>query len=370
MLKALEKRAKHLLISLLRILFHSSPVSIPPPDTIKRILVVRQHNQLGDMLCVVPLLRGLRERFPSAYIALVASPANVEVVLNNRYLDEVINFDKREFLSKRRLHVGKLITFLKNLRRQHFDVAIVPSTVSLSFTSHLLAYLSKAPVRIGAGSIDGRENPSSFLLNTMVDLDWRSTPHRHQTLRNLDVTKPIGVHTETLVVELTLTEQEIEEGKRKYVKEKGTSTLAIGFHPGAGKKLNCWQAERFASVANQLSKEFAATVFVTAGPMDNVEINQMIAGLEVPYYLMKNLPLRFVASIISNITLFISNDTGLMHVSAAVGVPVLSLFGPTDPQQWAPIGSRHRYVVSKDGSMSSISIEEVLETARGMLCAR
>jgi ADP-heptose:LPS heptosyltransferase len=285
-------------------------------------------------------------------------------------LDEVINFDKGEFLDQRGLHVGKLMTFLKNLRRLCFDVVIVPSTVSVSFTSHIFAYLSKAPIRIGAGSIDGTENPSRFLLNATVELDWRSTPHRHQTLRNLDIAKAISVHTEGLAIELTLTEQEIEEGKRKYIKEKDTRALVIGFHPGAGKKPNCWPAEGFASVANRLSMEFDAAVFVTAGPMDNIDINQMTAGLETPYYLMKNLPLRLVASIIANTRLFISNDTGLMHVAAAVGVPVLSLFGPTDPEQWAPIGSQHRYIVGRDGNMSFISVEEVLETARGMLRAQ
>jgi heptosyltransferase-2 len=257
-------------------------------------------------------------------------------------------FDKEDFLNRKGLHIGSLIALLKRIRRQHFDLAIVPSTVSLSFTSHLLAYLSKARVRIGAGSIDGRENPSRSLLNATVDLDWRSTRRRHQTLRNLDAAQPLGVRTEELVIELTLTAQEMEEGKRQYMKENDPRTLAIGFHPGAGKKPNCWSAERFAAVANQLSREFNAGVFVTAGRMDNVEVNQMKAGLESPYYLIKNLPL-------------------IGARSGCCGGPVLSLFGPTDPQQWAPIGFQHRYIVGRDGNMSSISAGEVLETARGML---
>jgi len=367
--KALEKQAKHLLSALLRILFHPKPVSIPSPDQIRRILVIRQHNQLGDMLCIVPLLRALRSRFPEAYIALLASPVNIEVVRHNRYVDDVINFNKQALMGRWGIGLGRMMGFISSLRKHRFDMVLVPSTVSVSFTSHLLGYLSGAPIRIGAGSIDGKENPSRYLLTNPQELDWRRSPHRHQTFRNMDVGSSISAFTKNLSIELTLTPEEINDGKSKYRTAVHGYSLSIGYHPGAGKPPNCWPAERFAQVANMLWRELQAFPFITSGPMDRSTVSDLVEGLREPFYLLERMPVRQVASILANLNLVISNDTGIMHVAAAVGVPVLSLFGPTDPLQWAPIGEKHRYIVSKDGRMESISVEEVLTTARAMLQA-
>src|SRR5512147_1800889 len=83
----------------------------PAGYTPKSILVIRQHNQLGDMLCVVPLLRALRTRFPDAHLALMASPVNYEVMVGNCYLDEIILYDKREILLNGRFSPAGLLRF-------------------------------------------------------------------------------------------------------------------------------------------------------------------------------------------------------------------------------------------------------------------
>lgn len=364
---ALEKQARRLLIAILRFLVHPNRVPIPPTDQIRRILVIRQHNQLGDMLCIVPLLRALRAEFPEAFIALLASPVNIEVVRNNRYIDDVINFDKQALMGRWGIGFGRMIRFITDLRRQQFDVVLVPSTVSVSFTSHLLSYLSGAHIRIGVGSIDGVVNPSQHFLTNALGLNWRNSPHRHQTLRNMDVAEPVLASTKDLSIELTLTPEEVSDGKSIYVRVISNYILSIGYHPGAGKPPNCWPAEKFAHVVNVLWKDLQAFPFITSGPMDQNTIKRLVESLRATYYLLENTPVRQVASVLANLNLVISNDTGIMHVAAAVGVPVLSLFGPTDPLQWAPIGEKHRYIVSGDGRMESISVDEVLTAAREML---
>jgi heptosyltransferase-2 len=319
------------------------------------------------MLCVVPLLRALRAKFPSSEIDLVASPVNFEVMHGNRFVSNVLNFDKREILFRGRLHPGKFRELVTSLRRREYDLALVPSTVSTSFTSDFLAYLSGAPMRIGVGSIDGKENPSSYFFNAPVDLAWSAVPHRHQTLRNLDLVRDLEVRTGDLSLELTLNPIELIQGKLFYDRNLGQGIIGIGYHPGAGKVPNRWPAERFASVANVLSDEFSAMAFVTAGSMDDKPLEGMEKGLNVPHYVLRNQPIRLVASILKNLHLVITNDTGIMHVAAAAGTPVLSLFGPTDPEQWAPIGTRHRYIYGGGGRIDSITVEEVLRYAREML---
>ncbi len=360
MLRSLERPFKKFLSTLLRLVIGSAPMSLSSHSSFHRILIVRQHNQLGDMLCIVPTLRALRERFPNSFIALVASPINFEVMRHCRYLDEVLMFDKtRGLLSS--------IAFIRDLRKRNFDLAIVPSTVSMSFTSHLFAFLSNAHTRIGAAGIDGKENPSAFFFNVPVVLDWRATPHRHQTLRNLDMLKPLAIFSDDLHLEITFDREEAAMMERLKREKAERKKLVIGYHAGAGKTPNRWEASRFARVANTLAQEFDAATLITAGPMDDEPVYDMTKWLTVPYNLIKGKPIREVAVILSTVDLMITNDTGIMHVAGAVGVPVLSLFGPTDPEQWAPVGTKNRWLKGEKEDINTISVEEVLRTSREML---
>ena len=371
MLKRIESRFKIFFTALLRFLLRSNPAALPSPESIKNILLIRQHNQLGDMLCVVPLLRALRAKYPSAILTLMASPLNYDLMLHNRYIDRVIKYDKKEFLGRFWIRPGPLLRFIRELRAERFDLVLVPSTVSISFTSNLLAYLSGASVRIGPGSIDGAKNGSRFLFNLPVELDWRNDPHRHQTLRNLDIATPLRLDLGDVTCEVTLLGEELERGRACVNQaesiERRDEGVVVAFHPGAGKVPNQWPASRFAEVANSLAKEFGAHLLITSGPMDRQPVSEMTTALNVPYSVIDRRPIREIAAILAHVDLVISNDTGIMHVGAAVGTPVLSLFGPTDSRQWSPVGNKHRSVQAKDGLITSITVDEVLSVARDML---
>jgi len=365
--RSLERAFKRSLASFLGFLFDARrPVPFvagPSP----RILVIRQHNQLGDMLCVVPLLRALRAAYPAAFIALMASPVNHDVMLYNRYLDEVIDFDKKRFMGK-----GRILRFpgyIRSLRSRRFDIALVPSTVSTSFTSDLLAYLSGAKLRAGAGTIDGKENPSAFFLTHRQTLDWRGNDARPQVLRNLDIWPGNLGTTPDLSVEMTLLEDELQWGKSFVFNVKDASNGIIVYHPGAGKTPNRWPADWFSFVANLIAEKHGTATIITAGPMDAEAVSVMVRGLRCPHRIVHNKPIRRVASILHFASLVISNDTGVMHVAAAAGAPVLSLFGPTPPEQWAPIGPRHRYLRGEGGDITTIKPEMVIEAAEEMFIA-
>ena len=365
MLRTFEPAFKRSLSAGLRLLF--APSDIPPfdPGPSPRILVVRQHNQLGDMLCVVPLLRALRRTYPSAYIALMASPVNYEPMAGNRFVDEVIRFDKREFMGREGGSLLRLRPYARDLRRRGFTVAIVPSTVSTSFTSDLMAYLSGAPVRIGAGSIEGAANPSAFFFTHPRALDWRQTPERHQALRNMDIW-PLALGGESdLSAEISLDPDELRDGEAYLRSLSSGARRVIVYHPGAGKVPNRWPAERFAALAGSLSA--AGATVITAGPMDDAPVEIMTGGMRGPYGIMRNQPIRRVASALRFADLVVSNDTGIMHVAGAVGTPVLSLFGPTDPRQWAPTGPQHRCIRGEGSDITRIPLENVIDAAHEML---
>jgi len=128
-------------------------------EKVKNILVIRQHNQIGDMLCSLTLYAALKKKYPDSSITLVAAKTNYEIpfIEINPYLDRVIIFDKQ--------NSGTLLKFLHKLRESKYQIGFVPSTIKVSRTSHIINFLSGAKVRVGVKSIDGAINPSHKLLN-------------------------------------------------------------------------------------------------------------------------------------------------------------------------------------------------------------
>ena len=322
---------------------------------IRNILVVRQHDQLGDMLCAIPLLRSLRERFPSAHMTLVASPKNYQIMLHNPYVDEVVNYDKRRFFPG--LH--NIWHFYRDITSRPYDLAVVPATVSISTTSNMIAFLSGAQLRVGPRVLQGRTNSTSFCFTTQVKLDWTSEPRRHQTLRNLDVLQPLRITTPDLSCPLGFTTEEINTAKVLLEHARSRHSILVGLHPGAGKAANRWHPEKFAMIANTLAQDRNAGIVITVGAMDKEPLLQIKQHLRCEYVIIEDQPLRRVAAMIDQLDLFITNDTGIMHVAGGTSVHTLSLFGPTDPLQWAPVGAKNRFISAKEGNIDSITVEEV-----------
>ena len=315
------------------------------------------------MLCSVPLLRALRTAYPNAHIGLIASPVNYSIMLHHPYVNEVLCYDKKRFWKS----PSAFFQFIGELRRRTYELTVVPVTVSVSVTSNVLAFASGARIRLGVDSLEGKTHKSSFLFNQTASLDWRKEPHRHQTLRNLDIAKSLGTKTEDLRMTLGITDGEKKDALAVLAKFQEKHSLLIGMHPGAGKIGNRWSAERFAEVANSLYEKYAVGIVVTAGSMDDDAIEEFLQHVQCPYFLLRNKPIRSVAALISLLSLFVSNDTGIMHVAAASGTKTLSLFGPTDPFQWAPIGGENRYIYANDSNINSITVAEVSDAARQML---
>jgi ADP-heptose:LPS heptosyltransferase len=360
--RRLEKHLKHALSSLLGLFLPREHLQEAPLDSIRNILVIRQHNELGDMLCAVPLLRALRLRFPSAFIGLVASPVNYEVMLHHPFVDEVILYDKLLFFRA----PTRIFAFLRRLRERQYDLAVVPSTVSMSFTSDAMAYLCGARYRVGAGSLNGTENIASHFFNLQVVAGWSRDTPIHQTERNLDFVRCMGIDTDDLSIVIRLTDEEKKNADNFLQPHLGKKRYAVGFHPGAGKPQNRWPAERFAHVADRLVSALDALLVISAGPMDDEPVEKMLTTLRSGY-LLKAKGIREVAAIIDRLALFVTNDTGVMHVAGATSTRVLSLFGPSDPYQWAPKSQRHRFLVSQNREMSSLTEEEVYAAAVEML---
>ena len=174
----------------------------------KKILIVRQHNQLGDLLAGVSLFKALKETYPNCHLSLMVSSINYPGVIKNKFLDRVFIFDKKKLFNP--FYFSKTVKFL----REGYDLAIVPVVVSISFTSNLLAIISNSKVRIGANSLDGKSNQSSFFFDRRIDLDWRKHPDSHISERNLDMVRPFRIDTSNYNSEITFGDDDIMAAKK------------------------------------------------------------------------------------------------------------------------------------------------------------
>jgi ADP-heptose:LPS heptosyltransferase len=337
------------------------------PDKVKNILIVRQHNQLGDMLCSVPLFAAVRKKFPAAHITLVASPINYEILFSdiNPFIDKVITYRKAPFRN--------LIEFYKELKNHDYQIGIVPSTVSISRTSHFINFLSGAKTRVGVKSIDNKINTVEYLLNIKSDFEW-DLRKLHQIERNLDVGRQIEcdlTEAEKSSIMIHLSEDEIRFAEN-YMNENfpDKSKQVISFHPGAGKIQNRWSKENFILLMKKLYEKYGCYILITSGAIDTEITNEIKNDLEkqnINCVVLGNTPIRKVGAVIKMSDLYITNDTGTMHVAGAVGAKVISLFGPTHGYEWAPAGKDKIFIQSPTNNINDITIEKVFETSCRMI---
>jgi len=327
---------------------------------IKKALVIRQHNQFGDVLCTIPLLRALKTKFQLEELAVVVSPQNIDAVIGCRYIDKILNYDKLSFYRKPSL----LVKFLKDLR-EGFDVLLVPSNVSMSLTNDVLAFLSKAKTKIGPNSLEDRPNRTGGVYDIAVDLRWNDGI-THQSCRNMQVAVPLGIdpEMENKGLEYRVDDRLLGEVNRVVSLSKGGRRPRIAIHAGAGKAYNCWNVWNFAKLAEALHDDLDAQLFFTEGSFDHETVEHLTNLIKIPFVRVRNKSIQFVAALLSQMNIVITNDTGIMHLSAAVGTPTLSLFGQTDPLQWAPLGDKHRFILGKDGDINSIEVDKVVNLVK------
>jgi ADP-heptose:LPS heptosyltransferase len=342
--------------------FYSFTFSPPPlkaeyEKEPSRILIIRQHNQLGDMLASSSLFRAIKNKYPSAHLTLIVSPANKDAVHKNKYIDRVVVFDK-----KQHINLFKFARFISVLREE-YDWVLVPVTVSISFTSNLLAGITKAKLKVGANYLDGTFNESSFFFNKKINFDWRMHPDLNIAERILDTVKPLGIEPAGYAPEVSFDEDD-ERSAEKFLSkfEEYHTRVIVGLHTGAGKMPNRWYYKNFVKIIEELKENYDACVYLTGSRADLPIISRIKEELKFTIHEFVDKSIPEVAALISKSDLFITNDTGIMHVAGSTKTPQISLFGPTNPFVWAPMGVG-KFFLHKSDIIDDISIKEVSDLA-------
>jgi heptosyltransferase-2 len=302
------------------------------PSSISRVCV-RATNWLGDAVMSLPAIRAIREVFPHAHIALVARAWVADLYARERSIDRIIPYTAQKGFGTKR-------AFAALLRREQFDAAIL---LQNAFDAALLAWLAGIPERIGYNR-DGRR----LLLTQAIPVPEPGDIPRHERFYYLELLRRAGM-IERFPESTAIRLEGIYEARAAgltHLARLGISGPAVGISPGAAYgNAKRWIPERFAAVAEALDPA-AVLLFGSAGerPLcEGVAGCLRRAGIQVRN-LAGETTLREFIDLAAACRLFLTNDSGAMHVASALGVPTVAVFGATDDTTTGPTGPLARVV--------------------------
>jgi lipopolysaccharide heptosyltransferase II len=313
---------------------HGIPARDPPFTRIaweaaKRILCVRL-DALGDVLMTTPAIRALKESQPLRSVTLLTSAAAAAAARLVPEIDEILIYEAPWMKASSALSSSAPdLEMIKTLRAARFDAAIIFTVYSQNpLPAALLCYLADIPLRIA----HCRENPYRLLTDWVreiePDMGWR-----HEVQRQLDLVAVIGARTENQRLSLNIPAQAraTVDALLAQLLEDGQPWLVI--HPGATAASRRYPPEGFAAVARRAVQDLRYAVVFT-GQAPELELTESIrisAGVR-SHSLVGQLDFAGFAALLARTRLLISNNTGAVHVAAALGTPVVDLYALTNPQ--------------------------------------
>jgi heptosyltransferase II len=339
-----------------------------PREGINKILI-RGTNWIGDAIMTLPAVASIRATYPSAHIAMLVKPWVADIYNLFSGLDEIIIYENKFD------NPAGVFRLAQKLKGEKFDLAIL---LQNAIEAAIIAVAAGIPLRAGYDS-DARG-----LLLTHRVRRTQEIKNVHQIDYYLEMVKALGcvpvnreIHMETKINLL-----DARNILRKFIPEE-TKKMIIGIAPGAtygpAKK---WFPDRFAETADKLSEKFSAQVIIMGGRADGEtaqEIRKLARAKLID--LAGKTTLREAIYLISQCSLFISNDSGLMHIAGALNIPTIAIFGSTNPVTTSPAGNKS-IIVRREvpcspclkktcptdfRCMKLISVEDVLPVAEHLI---
>jgi 3-deoxy-D-manno-octulosonic-acid transferase/heptosyltransferase-1 len=347
-----------------------------------KILIVKL-SAIGDVIHTLPALNAIRRHYPEAHITWLVEEAAADLVRGHRALDRVIVSGRKRWLAQlktcqRRQALAEIRAFWQDLRDTRYDIVLDFQSL---LKSGLLVWLAHGRRKIGFGKgMQHQEHSYLFLNERVPPVDMEV----HALTRGLMLLDAIGIHDREAVyhvpvsdgdrrrVQRLLNEQDID-GRRQLV----------AINPVALWETKLWRNHRFARVADRLVRDDHVDVVFTGGPDDRQVVESILEMMTVPAANLAGwTSLTQLAALYRQSAVLITTDTGPMHLAAAVGTPVVALFGPTAPWRTGPYGAGHRIVrtapscspcfkrqcdIHRCRCMTDIRVEHVLAAARDVL---
>jgi ADP-heptose:LPS heptosyltransferase len=333
---------------------------------VRSILVIHQ-GALGDFILALPTLRALFKAFPEAKSVIMGYPRILELVEKRFYADEILSADQRGMASFF-MPEGPLDFDLSRLFGEFQLIVVFGKDERSALVGNLKRVCSGQILHINSFP------PPAERIHL--------TDHLTRQFKGYDFA------VEDLYPRLYLTDADQNRSKnllgRKSLPEEEKSKVII-LHPGSGSKKKVWPVGRFVDIVRHLQNHCGSRILIVLGPAEKPEVQKVFEGIErdegpVGPTLLSGLSLLDLASVMKGCSLFIGNDSGISHMAAALGLPTVAIFGPTDPCVWSPRGEKVAVVRGKvscspcpqgeffrceqSKCLEGIEVEDVLEGIR------
>jgi ADP-heptose:LPS heptosyltransferase len=327
-----------------------------------RNILVIDFGQLGDVVMSLPALRAIRERFPYAQITVAVGKPGGELVHLSRYANDILEIDRVSLRDGSTLiSIGRILKLVANVRKAKFDFVI---DLHSYYETNILGFLSGAPYRL----YSRRENRSIDFLANFKPRPAKESQKTHLVDRYLDLLKPLGIQNPLRTPKLKTDAAADAAIERLLGKEKAQSgELLVGLFPGAGHVSRLWPSQYFVELADHLVRNDRVRIIVFAGPEEREMVAQMRPLFPQTTIFFDRLTIPQLASAQARLTLFISNDTGPVHIAAAVGTPVVVILDRPDRHSFTPVVEPSRLICGP--AITEIPVAQVYSAAHELLAA-
>ncbi len=292
-----------------------------------RKILVRATNWVGDAVMSLPALRALREKFPGAEISILAKSWVADLYGREPFCDRLIPYD------------GHRLAAAKELKKYDFDCAIL---LQNAFEAAFIAFWARIPRRIGYAR-DGR----SPLLTQAIPVPRKGEIPRHERFYYLELLRRAGI-LETMpendLIRLDGASAARQAGFQRFQQIGFNSP--VGVSPGAAYgTAKRWLPERFAEAANRVAKETGSAVAIFGSKDERGLCDSVAAKIEVPVHnFAGETSLKEFIEMAAACRVYLTNDSGAMHIASALGIPTVAIFGATDDIGTGPTGPLARVV--------------------------
>lgn len=327
----------------------------------RNILIV-DFGQLGDVVLSLPALSAIRQRFPRSRITVAVGKSCAPIVELSGYADATLIVDRVALRDgPKPWAVVRILRLVKEVRRAQFDFVIDLHSMS---ETNLLGYFSGASDRLYAR----RPGRSLDFLSNFRPQPAVENKSSHAIDRYLDVVAPLGIKDVARSPKLVTRPADDVAVEQMLKRERAnTGTPLVGIFPGAGHPSRRWPLDRFAELAGKLARETDVRIAVFAGPEERGLLKEMRQKFSKDTILFDRLTVSQLAAALARLSLFISNDTGPMHIAYAVGTSVVLLLDHRAPDSYLPVAGRHQILYSS--KIDDVTIDEVYGAARELLAS-
>ncbi len=320
-----------------------------------RFVIIYPTNNIGDMVCITPLLHAIKKNKKNTHITIVGSEKNRELLMYNPYIDTYIVIPK------------STLCLAWMLNKQKCDAGVVISMDAVNFSALFLAGITSISCHIFDSATPYRAarpyNLMSKLAHTVVYTPGVYVPQQH-----IGLLHPFNIHETETVKNLACSPESDEVVHRVFSQLRIKNPVVIA--PGAGSILKQWPPERFAEVGNYIYKKYKIPIVLLGSTQDRDAIESVIhtIGSDVLYWDSGPLQMDMLKSVLKNAVCVIGNDSGAIHVGEAFGISTITIAGVTDVFEHMQRGLHHAIVTADTNTkvfyQAYVVDERSLDTSR------